>query len=285
MTWRPAEISVVGFCGLPISAATAMVAPVFESPAGRYFTGDPDSVVPPRTFMDREELERNREAGYLTLTNNNWRRQPGAVVLYAHPTFLNPGATLCELSAAELNFDTRANVFLDYLARANALTVLYRWGRSLVEEAGRILSSRPETADLDRAMDAAERALFCAPPPEHKQLRIDSFIALVASHHVRKHPTERLYREMKLDFDDATIAEIRRRSEAKAAGVRPYPDELPQGVSSARSGSDSIVENSQDAALWMSLTSGQRSELAMIVDGKLTSGIVLDLAEESSQLT
>ncbi|TMQ05204.1 MAG: hypothetical protein E6J91_41140 [Deltaproteobacteria bacterium] len=89
---------------------------------------------------------------------------------------------------------------------------------------------------------------------------------------------------MKLDFDDATIAEIRRRSEAKAAGVRPYPDELPQGVSSARSGSDSIVENSQDAALWMSLTSGQRSELAMIVDGKLTSGIVLDLAEESSQL-
>src|ERR1041384_7911415 len=150
IAWRPAEISVVGFCGLPISAAAAMVAPVFESPVGRYFTGDPDSVVPPRTFMDREELERNRDAGYLTLTDGRWTRQPGAVVLYAHPAFLNPGATLRGLSASELNFDTRANVFLDYLPRAHALAILHRWGRSLIEEASRILSGRPQPAELDR---------------------------------------------------------------------------------------------------------------------------------------
>ena len=67
LTWRPDEVMVVGFCGLPISAAAAMVAPVFESPAGRYFVGDPDSLIPPRSFLDRAELERQRQAGYLTL--------------------------------------------------------------------------------------------------------------------------------------------------------------------------------------------------------------------------
>lgn len=136
-------------------------------------------------------------------------------------------------------------------------------------------------------MDAAERALFCAPPPEHKQLRIDAFVALAANYHVRKRPAERLYREMRLDFDDVTIAEIRRRAEAKAAGVRAYPYESMRGVSIEGSESDlDIIENSQAAALWTRLTSGQRAELALIVRGELTSGVVLDLhrIEESTHL-
>lgn len=223
ITWHPSEVRVVGFCGLPISAAAAMVAPVFESPAGRYFVGDPDSVVPPRAFMGREELEHQREAGYLTLTEKQWERQPGGVVLYAHPRFLNPGGAHCELSASQLVLDTLAGVHLDYLPRARALAILHRWGQSLIDEASRTLSGRPAAADIDRAMDAAQRALFCAPPPEHKQLRVDAFVALTASYHVRKRPAERLYREMKLDFDDVTIAEIQHRAEAKAAGAHAYP--------------------------------------------------------------
>jgi len=72
-------------------------------------------------------------------------------------------------------------------------------------------------------MDAAQRALFCAPPPEHKSLRVEAFISLAASYIVCRRPPERLYREMKLDFDELTISVIRQRAEAKAAGARAYP--------------------------------------------------------------
>lgn len=223
VTWRPAEITVVGFCGLPISAATAMTAPVFEGPAGRYFVGDPDSVVPPRAFMEREELEHQQEAGYLTLTAKHWARQPGGVVLYAHPGFLNPGEAYCSLSPSDLAFDTCSGVHLDYVPRPRALMLLHRWGRLLADDASRMLSGRPTAADIDRAMDSAQRALFCAPPPEHKQLRMDAFVALAASYHVRKRPAERLYREMKLDFDEVAVDTICQRAAAKAAGAHAYP--------------------------------------------------------------
>jgi hypothetical protein len=223
LTWRPDEVTVVGFCGLPISAAAAMVAPVFESPTGRYFVGDPDSLMPPRSFLDRAELERQRQAGYLTLTDRQWARLPGGVVLYAHPRFVNPGAKFCGLSSPELTLDTSAGVHLAYVARARALKMLHQWGTLLVADANRILSGRPHAAEIERAMDASQRALFCAPPPEHKQLRVDAFISLAASYHVCRRPSERLYREMMLDFDELTISAIRVRAEAKAAGVRAYP--------------------------------------------------------------
>src|SRR5678815_2161187 len=143
----------------------------------------------------------------MCIRDRHWERQPGGVILYAHPTFLDPGSAYCKLSPSELARDTRTGVYLDYFSRARALAILRRWGQLLVDEASRMLSGRPTAGDIDRAMDAAQRALFCAPPPEHKQLRADAFVALAASYHVRKHPAERLYREMKLDFDVIAIAE------------------------------------------------------------------------------
>jgi len=223
LTWRSDEVTVVGFCGLPISAAAAMVAPVFESPAGRYFVGDPDSLIPPRSFLDRAELERQRQAGYLTLTDKQWARLPSGVVLYAHPKFVNPGAMYYGLPSAELTMDASSGVHLAYVARVRALGMLHQWGALLVADANRTLSGRPQVAEIARAMDAAQRALFCAPPPEHKQLRVDAFVSLAASYRVFCFPSDRLYREMKLDFDELTISAIRSRAEAKAAGVRAYP--------------------------------------------------------------
>jgi hypothetical protein len=289
VTWHPSEISIVGFCGLPISAATAMVAPVFESPSGRYFVGDPDSVVPPQRFMDRKELEHNREAGHLTLTDFQWPRQPGGVVLYAHSLFLKPSATHYQFSTSELTWDSRAGVYLNYLARTLALSILHRWGRLLIEDASRVLAgSRPTVPEVDRAMDSAERALFCAPPPEHKQLRIDAFAALAATYRVRKLPEERLYREMRLDFDDVTVAEVRRRSEAKAAGVSAYPlektgsglGELPlRGAIDSPKVDLDAVARSQDTALWARLTAELQTELALISRGEHTEGGVVLGAE------
>lgn len=227
VTWRPDEVTVVGFCGLPVSAAAAMVAPVFESPAGRYFVGDPDSLLPPRRFLDRAELEQQRSAGYVTLTERGWTRLPGGVVLYAHPGFLDPGGIHCRLPAEDLRLDPSTGVHLAYFTRDRALAILRRWGTLLVDDANRTLAGRPRVEEIDRALDSAQRALFCAPPPEHKQLRIDAFISLAAAYRVCRRPTERLYREMKLDFDDLTIAEIRKRAGDKAAGTRAYPVSAP----------------------------------------------------------
>jgi hypothetical protein len=200
-----------------------MVAPVFESPQGRYFAGDPDSAVPPRVFMTQEELEHQQQAGYLTLTSKHWERQQGGVVLYAHSKFLDPGETYSRLSSSDLTMDTRAGVHLDYIPRPRALMILHRWGRFLIDDANRMLSGRPQPKEIERALDAAQRALFCAPPPEHKSLRIDAFISLAASYIVRKRRVERLYREMQIDFDEGTIATVRQRAEAKAAGASTYP--------------------------------------------------------------
>lgn len=232
ITWRQDEVVVVGFCGLPVSAAAAMVAPFFESPAGRYFAGDPDSPVPPRTFLNRIELEEQRQAGYLTLTRGQWTRLPSGVVLYAHPKFVNsdrnPDAAyycLPQTELTELTWDATAGVHLAYVARTRALAILYRWGDLLVQDSNRILSGRSAKIEIKRAMDSAQRALFCAPrsEPDHKRLRVEAFTALAVSYCIGGRPVERLYREMKLDFDELTISAIRSRAEAKAAGARAYP--------------------------------------------------------------
>jgi len=220
--WRAKEVCVVGFCGLPVAAAAAMASPLFESPPGRFFAGDPDSPVPPRMIFDRDQLEEQRADARITLTSQRWARKPAGVVLYADRAFLAPGREMFRLEALPLVLDPTAHVHVWYGARAEALQVLRSWGDSLIADATRSLRSRPSAADIERAIDAAQRALFCAPPPEHAELRFEAFVVLLAGHQMLRRPVDRLYQEARLDFDDIAIARLRSRVEAKAAGAFTY---------------------------------------------------------------
>jgi hypothetical protein len=220
--WPPADVFVVGFCGLPVRGAAA-IAPPFLRSGKWYFAADPASPVVPTTVVGDDELQEYADAGFVSLTATHWPHAPGGVVLYAHTQFLAPGENRLELPRKSLTESGRDDVVVAYLSRGEALTILEEWGRLLLRDANVLFAGRPSEEALLRAQDSAERALFCAPPPEHRDLRTDAFVSLASAKLLLGQPLTRLYREIGLDFDDLTLARIRQRIEARAAGTYSYP--------------------------------------------------------------
>lgn len=196
-----------------------MKPPVFQDSSGHCFAGDPDSLAPPRLACEPSELLDLRARGQITLTDQRWKRVKSGVVLYADRRFLCPGTDLISLLPGDLAFDDKAGVYLHYLPRREALSILAQWGDSLVRDANAHLRDRNDTAALARAFESAQRARFSAPPPEHTQLRIDAFVYAGAAFTAMKRPVERFLRDAARDFDPPTVDLIRQRIAARVAAI------------------------------------------------------------------
>ena len=267
LTWPETQLRVVGFVGQAAAGAAAMRSPVFETTTERYFAGDPDADAPPRFDCSRTEIAGYHEEGLVTLTDASWNRVATGVVLYGHSGFFERSPDGLVLSPSPLVWDDKAGVHLAYLPRDQALGVLAGWGNILIADARKHLRGRPTNKDLERAFDSARRARFTAPPPEHRELRIDMFVVLATAYQALGRTVERIYRDALLDFDDATVDHIRRRVDLQLAGLgKPYAPfrtraRPPRGHSPAAPRPPSLLPDPADTSTLRIITrhDGQRA--------------------------
>lgn len=176
MTTGGDRTAVVGFCGLAAEGGAGIHAPVFAHPEGWYFIGDPETSATTAARWAEADLVELEARGALCRTAPRWARQPGGVILCAHPAFLHPGGRALDLHGriAGLVHEVRIGLYLGYFPRDEALGRMAAWAERLLDDANEHLRPGRPRSEWERALDSAQRARVVS-PLELPEARIEAF--------------------------------------------------------------------------------------------------------------
>jgi hypothetical protein len=142
------------------------------------------------------------------------------------------------LEPSPLQWDDELRAWVAYVGRAQALRQLARWGAELIQDAKERIHAAAKVApersraDLQRILNDAVRARFCAPPPEHPNLREEAFACWGAAWILdgRLDALPALLRDARRDFPGEQIVErIEATARRLAKPQNPtYPERNPR---------------------------------------------------------
>jgi hypothetical protein len=206
------DISVVGMSGIPVQGGAGIKPPIFRDEKDQKFFSL--GRTPPQRY-DAQEIESYEQQGLLARTQATWKPVDTGVILYAHRQFVEPGPDLLKLDPSALRWDEKLDIWVMYERRDKAMRCLEHWGDALIHDATERLREAAKQAFaaeqplVDRALDDARRARYCAPPPEHSKLRARSFECWAAAWILQGRPIDALLRDARRDFpNNETIEQI-----------------------------------------------------------------------------